>query len=68
VSGAALHAFKATDLTSAELYNSRKVNLQTSIGNFTNFSTPTVFKGQVYVGTQGEVDVYGLCPQGGCLP
>lgn len=66
VSGAALHAFQATDLTQ-ELYSSRKGKIDTSIGAYTNFSTPTVFYGQVYVGTQGEVDVYGLCPPGGCL-
>jgi len=65
--GAALHAFKATDLTAPELYSSRHNNPQGAIGGeFTKFSTPTVFNGQVYVGTQGEVDVYGLCPQGGC--
>lgn len=64
--GAALHAFKATDLTQ-DLYNSRHNNPQGSVGGeITSFSTPTVFKGQVYVGTQTEVDVYGLCPQNGC--
>src|SRR5690349_23869051 len=58
VSGAALHAFKATDLAAPELYTSRQGHIDTSIGAYTNFSTPTVFKGQVYVGRQGEVDVY----------
>jgi hypothetical protein len=37
----------------------------------TNFSTPVVFKGRVYVGTKNkqggitEVDVFGLCGQVG---
>lgn len=26
------------------------------------FPTPTVFNGQVYVGTQTEVNVFGICP------
>lgn len=56
IGNAALHAFNATTL--AELYNSRAV---TTIGRWTSFSTPTVFKGQVYMGTQTEVDVFGIC-------
>jgi len=63
---AALHAFNATTL--AELYTSR--NVQTTIGNTATFQTPTIFKGQVYMGTLGEVDVFGLCstaPSGNCL-
>jgi hypothetical protein len=31
-------------------------------------TTPTVFNGQVYVGTNGEIEVFGICPQSGCLP
>jgi hypothetical protein len=52
----ALHAFNAT--TMAEIYDSR--NVVTTTGPYTSFATPTIFKGQVYVGTQGEVDVFGL--------
>lgn len=71
---AALHAFSATNLSS-ELYSSR--GLKTAIGNFTTFSTPTIFQGRVYMGTATEnaqqkhlpaVDVFGLCPQSGCMP
>ena len=43
---AALHAFNASTL--AQLYTSSSV---TSIGVATQFSTPTIFQGQVYVGT-----------------
>jgi hypothetical protein len=31
---------------------------------------PTIFKGQIYMGTKAEVDVFGLCStngQSGCL-
>ena len=66
VSGAALHAFKATDPTK-ELYNGRHGVFQTPIGEPTKFSTPAVFKGRVYVGTNTDVDVYGLC-NGQCMP
>ena len=65
---AALHAFNASNVGAAELYNSRGV--QTNIGGPTPFSTPTIFKGQVYMGTKTEVDVFGLCStngQSGCL-
>ncbi len=63
---AALHAFNATNM--AKLYNSRSVT--TDIGPVTTFSTPMIFKGQVYMGTQTEVDVFGLCntaPSGHCM-
>ena len=66
IAHAALHAFNATTL--AELYRSNGV--QTNIGGPTPFSTPTIFKGQVYMGTKTEVDVFGLCStngQSGCL-
>jgi hypothetical protein len=65
---AALHAFNATTLV--ELYSSRSV--QTTIGPPASFQTPTVFKGQVYMGTKTEVDVFGPCSTTGpgqiCLP
>lgn len=66
---AALHAFNATNLAAPELYGSR--NLQTKIGPATSFTPPTIFKGQVYVGTSKEVAVFGLCatlPSRMCLP
>jgi len=66
---AALHAFNASNVGAAELYNSRGVH-STNIGGPTPFSTPTIFKGQVYMGTKTEVDVFGLCStngHSGCL-
>jgi hypothetical protein len=70
---AVLHAFCATAVPGTacatalmELYNSTQNVKKTSIGKDVPFSTPTVFKGQVYMGTKTEVDVFGLCPSGGC--
>jgi hypothetical protein len=74
---AALHAFCATagdpngpcPSLLYELYSSRTV--QTQIGRIHGFPTPTVFNGQVYMGTDSEVDVFGVCstaPSGFCLP
>jgi len=70
IAHAALHAFTANN-NLASLYNSRTVT--TSIGGVTTFSTPTVFNGQVYMGTKTEVNVFGLCGNnvnnnGSCLP
>jgi len=64
---AVLHAFDATSM--AEIYSSSS---QYVLGGAVVFSTPTIFKGQVYIGTlaannAGEIDAFGLCNQpGGC--
>jgi len=80
---AALHAFCAaaggTACPSAmtELYNSRR--LSTHLGQGDSFPVPTIFNGYVYIGTDpnvasggsgsdGEIDVFGICPKTGCLP
>ena len=64
----ALHAFCAAKITGqgthcpsamTELYSSR--TLQTKIGPAHGFTTPTVFKGQVYVGTDQSLNVFGIC-------
>ena len=63
----ALHAFCAaqsgTPCPSAmtELYSSRPGFSSTTIGPVNGFPTPTIFEGQEYVGTNTEVDVFGLC-------
>ena len=79
---AALHAFSAVPNANGvltEIYGSRLV--QTPAGDPPHFPVPTIFNGQVYVGTNtyvngapgvnGLVDVFGLCsngPQGHCQP
>jgi hypothetical protein len=57
----ALHAFSASNVAT-ELYSSRTV--RTVIQSAQGFVTPTVFNGQVYVGANSEVEVFGLCKNG----
>ncbi|MBZ5571528.1 MAG: hypothetical protein LAO09_06600, partial [Acidobacteriia bacterium] len=61
---AVLHAYDARTLGGAngatELYNSSQAS---GIGYPAIFTTPTIFKGRVYVGTRTEVDVFGTCSQ-----
>lgn len=59
---AVLHAYNAQTLSgidgTTELYNSSQAS---GIGYPAIFTTPTIFKGRVYVGTRTEVDVFGTC-------
>jgi hypothetical protein len=54
-SGSTLHAFDALNLAN-ELYSSGTTGLGVK------FSVPTIANGKVYVGTQTELDVFGLLP------
>ena len=55
---AILYAFDATHVAT-QLYSSAQNATRDSAGKAVKFQVPVVNAGKVYVGTQGEVDVYG---------
>ncbi len=56
---ALLYAYDATNLSNL-LYISNLNSLRDAAGIAVKFTVPTVIDGKVFVGAQGEVDVYGL--------
>jgi hypothetical protein len=61
---AILRAYDANNL-STPLYASNQAGPRDTAGNGLHFTTPTIANGHVYLGTQFEVDVYGLLPRAG---
>jgi hypothetical protein len=61
-SPAILRAYNANDL-STPLYASNQAGPRDTAGGGVKFTTPTIANGMVYLGTQFEVDAYGLLPR-----
>jgi hypothetical protein len=61
-----LYAFDAIKLT--ELYDTKQCGSQDTPGLGVKFSVPTIANAKVYVGTQGELDVYGELPASRSCP
>jgi hypothetical protein len=59
--GGALRAYDATNL-GVELYSSSQNSARDGLSSYVKFSAPTVANGEVFVGTQNSLDIFGLNP------
>jgi hypothetical protein len=64
---AELFAYNAEDVSQV-LYHSNETSRRDLAGNAVKFVSPTVTNGHVYLGTQGQLDVYGLFADDGKPP
>ncbi len=62
-----LRAYDASDLSN-ELYSSSLDPSRDTSGNYVKFTTPTIANGEVFIGTEASVDVYGLLPANEVTP
>jgi hypothetical protein len=56
-----LHAYDATNLAT-ELYNTSQTKVRDGLDNYVKFAAPMVANGEVFVGTQDRLYIYGLLP------
>jgi Bacterial Ig-like domain (group 2) len=59
---AVLHAYDATNVANEIWNSSEPPNDPDTAGKAVKFAVPTIANGKVYIGTSGEVDVYGIVP------
>jgi hypothetical protein len=59
---AVLYAYEATNVSKVLYDSAQAKSLRDQPGCANKFITPTVANGKVYVGTQNELDIYGLLP------
>lgn len=65
---AVLYAYNAANVSSILYTSAQAANLRDQPGCANKFITPTIASGKVYVGTQNELDVYGVLPSTQATP